>query len=69
MPMIDSLKVEYHNKIKIMKVNSDVSKKLIKELKLISVPYLVMFKSGKIIFKKFGMATRKELVEIFESNI
>jgi len=31
MPMMDSLKVSYHKKLKIVKINSDASKKLMKE--------------------------------------
>ncbi|MCF6366417.1 MAG: thioredoxin domain-containing protein [Bacteroidales bacterium] len=66
MPMIDSLKTEYHGKVKIVKVNSDVSKKLVKELKLIGVPYLVLYKSNKLLFEKSGFATREELVNEFK---
>ena len=43
MPMIDSLKVDYHPQIKMYKVNVDASKKLVKELQLASVPYLALF--------------------------
>ena len=47
MPMIDSLKVEYHEQIAIYKVNVDASKKLVKELQLIGVPYLTLQQKGK----------------------
>lgn len=69
MPMIDSLKTEYHGKIKIVKVNADVSKKLVKELKLISVPYLVLYKNKQLLFQKKGMATKQELISIFKKHI
>ena len=69
MPMIDSLKTEYYGKIHIVKVNSDVSKKLIKELKLIGVPYLVLFRKGEMLFEKNGYITRKNLLAIFEENL
>ncbi|MCF6184369.1 MAG: thioredoxin domain-containing protein [Bacteroidales bacterium] len=66
MPMIDSLKTEYYGRIKIVKANSDVSKKLVKELKLIGVPYLTLYRNGKLLFEKYGYITRKELVKVFE---
>jgi len=69
MPMIDSLKTEYFGKIHIVKVNSDVSKKLVKELKLIGVPHLVLFRKGEMLFEKNGYITRNELVKVFENNI
>jgi len=68
MPMMDSLKVEYHEKISIVKVNADASKSLIKELKLIGVPYLAMYKSGKLVYSKNGAVTREELTGIFDKN-
>lgn len=68
MPMIDSLKVEYHTKIDIVKINADASKKLIKELKLIGVPYLAMYKKGELLYSKKGMVLREELVTVFDKN-
>jgi thioredoxin 1 len=68
-PMIYSLKVEYHQKINIIKVNADASKKLMKELKIVGVPYLVLFYKGKILFSKNGAITRKMLTDVFDSNI
>jgi len=68
MPMMDSLKTEYHGKIKIVKVNSDVSKKLIKELKLMGVPYLVFYKNNKKLFERSGTATRQELISQFKKR-
>lgn len=69
MPMIDSLKVEYQHNINIVKVNVDASKKLAKELKLKSVPYLALYHKGNILFSKNGYSTKKELQSAFNKNI
>lgn len=69
MPMMDSLKVEYHGKINIVKVNADASKSLIKELKLNGVPYLAMYKNGKLIYSKNGAVTREELTNEFKVHL
>lgn len=69
MPMMDSLKVEYHAEINIVKVNVDASKKLVKELKLQGVPFLTMFKNGKILYTKNGNVSREEITKVFESNL
>jgi thioredoxin 1 len=69
MPMIDSLKVEFHGKVKVVKVNVDASKNLAKELKLIGVPYLSLYNKGEVIFSKNGTVTREELTGIFKTNI
>lgn len=69
MPLIDSLKVEYYEDIHVVKVNVDASKKLVKHLKLIGVPYLALFNKGKLVYAQNGAATRDELTELFQSNI
>ena len=69
MPMIDSLKVEYHKDINILKVNVDASKKLVKELKIGGVPYLVLFSNGEIVFSKNGSVTRSKLTGLFDLNL
>ncbi|MEA3446689.1 MAG: thioredoxin domain-containing protein [Bacteroidota bacterium] len=69
MPMIDSLMVEYNNKIKIVKINADASKKLIKKLKIIGVPYLVLYYKGQLLFYQNGEIRKEELQAIFDSQI
>ena len=69
MPMIDSLMVEYHQEIQMHKINVDASKKLVKELKLVGVPYLVLLNRGEITFSKNGSITRNELTSLFDQAI
>lgn len=68
MPMIDELKTKYHGKVNVVKVNVDASKKLVKDMKIQSVPYLAMYKNGSLVFSKSGLATRNELAEVFEKR-
>ena len=68
MPLIDELKTKYHGKVNVVKVNVDASKKLVKEMKIQSVPYLALYKNGSLVFSKNGLATRDELVEVFEKR-
>ena len=69
MPMIGSIKVEYHNKINIVKINAYASKKLMKELNIVSVPYFVLYQKGELLFSKNGMINKNELVNMFETEI
>lgn len=68
MTMIDELKTKYHGKINVIKVNVDASKKLVKEMKIQSVPYLALYKNGSMVFSKNGLTTRDELVTEFEKK-
>jgi rhodanese-related sulfurtransferase len=69
MPMIDSLKTQYFGRIKIEKVNADISKKLIKELALIGVPYLVLYRNNQLLFEKNGWVSREELIAVFDKYL
>jgi len=65
MPMIDSLKTEYHQKVKIVKINADISKKLVKELKLTGVPYFMLYKKNEKLYENSGSLKRRDIVSIF----
>ncbi|MFW5762269.1 MAG: thioredoxin family protein, partial [Cyclobacteriaceae bacterium] len=65
MPVIDSLQTEYKDKITIVKINVDASKKLVKELQLGSVPYLVLYHKGQIAFSHTGIASMEQLTKRF----
>jgi len=67
MPMVDELKTKFHGKINVVKVNVDASKKLVKKMKIGSVPYLTLYKNGKPVYTKKGMTTREELEKAFNS--
>jgi thioredoxin len=69
MPMIDELKTKYHGKINIVKVNVDASKKLVKEMKIMGVPYLVLYNGGKPVYTKNGLTARDELEKAFQQNV
>jgi hypothetical protein len=61
--------VEYHPQIKMHKINVDASKKLVKELKLVGVPYLILQDKVVVLFSKNGSATRNELTSAFDQTL
>ncbi len=69
MPMIDSLTKEYKGKVNIVKINADASKSLMRELEVITVPYLVLYHQEEILFEHKGMIGRQELIAILESHV
>ncbi len=69
MPLIDSLKIEYREQITIVKINADASKKLIKELQIGGVPYLVLYKRNKVQYTHNGILNRAELSEILQKSL
>lgn len=69
MPMIDSLKVAYHERIPIIKINADASKRLMRDLKMVSVPYLVMYHQGEVVFEHYGIIERETLTKVIETQL
>lgn len=69
MPMIDSLKAEYKGRIDVVKINADASKSLMRDIKMVSVPYLVLYHQGKVLFEHKGLIGRQELVTELESHL
>ena len=61
MPTVDSLKISHKNNMQILKINVDASKKLVRELKIIGVPYFAFYKSGKLIKAHQGSLNENEL--------
>ncbi|WP_303918698.1 thioredoxin domain-containing protein [Draconibacterium sediminis] len=65
MPMIDELKSKYYGKINVLKVNADASKKLVKEMKIQSVPYLVLYNDGEAVYTQKGLTSPSEIEKAF----
>jgi thioredoxin len=69
MPIVDSLKQAYQKEITFVKINIDASKKLSRELKLKSVPYLVLYRNDNILFSENGLISQDKLTKVFKKNI
>jgi hypothetical protein len=61
--------VEHYQEIKMHKVNLDASKELVKKLKLVGVPYLVLQDNEEVLFSKNGSAKRIELTSAFDQTL
>jgi thioredoxin 1 len=68
MPMIDKLTTEYEGKIEIVKINADASKHLMRNLQMVTVPYLVLYLNGEILFEHKGLLEEQELLAILETH-
>ena len=69
MPMIENLKSEYSGRVKVIKINADASKKLVKELHISGVPYLVLYKNGVASYTHNGLISKSDLTNVLESGL
>lgn len=68
MPLVDSLQTELKESVLIAKVNVDASKSLVKQLKIRNVPYIAVYKKGKLVFSHYGAMSRDEFEKQFHES-
>jgi len=68
-PIIDELAKEYHNKIKIGKVNVDENPRIATHYGIMSIPTLIFFKNGRVMDQAVGALGKPEIKRKIEENI
>ncbi|MDR3111823.1 MAG: thioredoxin [Elusimicrobiota bacterium] len=66
-PIVDELADEYKGKIKIGKVNTDENTSLSARFQIVSIPCLILFKSGNVIEKIIGFKSKEYLKGVLEN--
>ena len=63
-PVLDSLRREYGDLLKIVEIDLEDSPQLISDLKTVNVfPYLILYKQGEVVFTKSGLNELKDDIE------
>lgn len=68
-PIIEELTEEMKDKIKIFKCNVDENQALSGKFNVSGIPTLIIFKDGKLIAQRSGMAPKKVIEDWINSNI
>lgn len=68
-PVIDELARDMEGRVKIFKCNVDESQETPSKFNIMGVPTLIIFKDGKMVAQRSGMAPKKIIQEWIESNI
>ena len=67
-PILDSLKGELGSGIKIIKIDVDKNQPLAQKNNVKGVPTLLLFKNGKQVWRQSGIVSKKELIQVINSN-
>lgn len=69
-PVLDDLKERMGDRVKIVKIDVDVpaNRQSVYEYQIQSVPTLMLFKQGKMLWRKSGVIPATELQEIIEKH-
>lgn len=68
-PIIQAVLVELEGKIKLLKVNVDKHPQLSQQFAIRSIPHYILFKRGKILWRKGGVLTKRELLQAFKGFV
>jgi thioredoxin 1 len=62
-PLIHEVLTELGGKIKLLKINIDKSPQLAQQFAVRSIPNYIFFKKGKILWRKGGLITKRDLIQ------
>ena len=68
-PIVEELAREYAQKLKIGKVNVDENSKVATQYGVMSIPTLMFFKKGKIVYQAVGALSKGDLKRKIEENL
>lgn len=65
-PFVEEIAKEYAGKIKVCKLDVDQAQEIATEYTVMSIPTLLIFKDGKVMAKKVGTLTKRDLVKFIQ---
>ena len=68
-PILDELAGEYHDKLRIAKVDLEQSPQLAQRYGVRSAPTLMLFKNGSVEAQKVGALSKSQLKAFIEANL
>lgn len=68
-PIIQTVLTELEGTIKLLKVNVDKHPQLSQQFGVRSIPHYILFKRGKILWRKGGVLTKRELLQVFKGFV
>lgn len=68
-PILDDVKKEIGEEADIIKIDVDKNSVISNQLGIRSVPTLILFKKGEIVWRYSGVAQKAELVTLLKKNI
>ncbi len=68
-PMLEGLAEEYAGKVKIAKMNVDENANIPAQFGVRSIPFLVLFKDGKVVDTVVGAVPKAKITEMFNKVI
>ena len=68
-PILDEIASEYHDRIKIAKINIDENPQTSPKFGIRGIPTLILFKNGTVEAQKVGAVSKSQLAAFLDSNL
>ncbi len=66
-PIVDELAVEYKDKVKVMKLNTDENPEIAGKYQVMSIPTILIFKNGQPAERLVGAMPKRKFKEVLDS--
>ena len=66
-PIVDELAVEYKDKVKVMKLNTDENPEVAGKYQVMSIPTILIFKNGQPVERLVGAVPKRKFKEVLDS--
>jgi len=63
-PYIEQIEKDMKGELKVIYINTDNNKELAKALKIYSIPYLQLYRNGKMKWENMGLTDKKYLTQV-----
>lgn len=68
-PILKQIKSKLNDKVNIIKVDVDKNQTASLEYKISSVPTLMIFKNGKLLWRQSGLASEQQLIKLLQEHV
>lgn len=68
-PVLDEIAENYNGKVKVVKVNADENKEIVKENSISGLPTLLVFKDGQAVERMVGLMPKTTIINNIEKHL
>lgn len=68
-PVLDEIAENYNGKVKVVKVNADENKEIVKENSISGLPTLLVFKDGQAVERMVGLMPKTTIINNIEKYL
>ena len=68
-PILDEIASEYHDRVKVAKINIDENPQTPPKFGIRGIPTLILFKNGTVEAQKVGAVSKSQLAAFLDSNL